>query len=67
MRKKKRIYCSPSFAIDCIPIFFNPVFKVHFDRFLNGVALKIVMSILLKYIGNDLAMVLVIYEEFQSV
>lgn len=64
IKKAKCFYYTPSFAIDCISIFFSSVFKVYFDKFLKEFTLKIVISISLKCISSSLAIVFVIYEKF---
>ena len=63
-KNAKLIYCAPGYAVDCIPVFFSPVFEVHFDGSPKGLALKIFISIPLKCIGSDLAIVLVTHDGF---
>lgn len=59
-------YCHLSAVIACFLVFFGPIFKANFDDFSKKLTFKIFISILLKYIGNNLAIVFVSHNDFQS-
>lgn len=63
-KKAECFYYAPSFTIDCILIFFSPVFKVYFDRFLKRFVFKIAINTFLKYIDSDLVIVIVTHGNF---
>ena len=63
-KNAKPLYYPPGFAVDCILVFFSPVFEVYSDGFSKELALKILINTLLKYIGNNLAIILVTYDNF---
>lgn len=62
----KFFYYTSDFVIDYILIFFSLVFEVYFNGFPKKFTFKIVISIYLKYINNNLVIVLIIYGDFQS-
>ena len=53
-------------GIECLPVFFGLEFKVDFDDSLKMYAFKVLISILLKCINSDLAIVFVIEGDLQS-
>ena len=60
----KPLYYAPNFALDCILVFFNLVFKIYFNRFPKEFALKVVISISLKCIDSNLTIVVITYRDF---
>lgn len=62
----KPFYCPSSFAVNYIPVFFSSIFEVYFDGFPKKLELKMLISILMKYISSDLVIVLVTYDDFQN-
>lgn len=66
MRNTKSLYWTPGFAIDCITVFFNLALKVHFNAFPKDFAFKVFINIPLKYISNNLAIIIITYDDLQN-
>lgn len=60
------MYYTLDFIINCILLFFSPMLKVHFDKFLKKLAFKLFINILLKYISSNLAKIFLNYNNLQN-
>ena len=58
-RNAMLLYCDPGAAINCLPVFFGPVFEVDFEGFQEIRVLKVGTSILLNCIGDKSVIIFV--------
>lgn len=59
-------YRTPGFVVNChISLFFSPMLEIHFDRFAKELALKLLLGVHMKYIGTNLVIIFISYNDFE--